>query len=384
MINSIINYNYRENNFFKKLLKIRSKNNDNATVHKPIYINRKEEKDNREDNWEHGNTYNNELEIHIRENLKNIFKDDAKNDGNLISRNKQKEEQNWKNKRTLNVQLKTNSKYDLRSLLNKEIHGVEKKSQLLPPRKLGYKSMNIQQIWKPKKEDCEMLQIEPTEKPEEEEWEIIEMESIEKPEEENYEMVKMGKIKKPEEENYEMVKMEKIKKPEEDNYEMVEMEKIKKVHEKTQIQTHSVLNALNFEAKIAAEWKELEDADNKIWTDVTNKTQKLLMNALQSDSDKSTKMESWNSKHKSFTLMRRVKNKADTHCLDDFKNHLFNKIKKKENEESWIGENEMWEVLKYIKKKSDADWNEKLVKSWTQWFRSEIPEIKFEMSMTKV
>ncbi|SBT32495.1 ring-exported protein (REX), putative [Plasmodium ovale wallikeri] len=139
------------------------------------------------------------------------------------------------------------------------------------------------------------------------------------------------------------------------------------------------LNYFNFEAKIDKEWKELENKEYESWESVLSGCRMALAVGLDSDPKRDLKIERWNNKQKALSIMRRVKNKVDRRNVQAFKEHLQKRDKSKPDNEPWKIENDKWTIIKYLKTRSDENWNNFLIKSWTQWFDSEIPEVKFEV-----
>ncbi|GAB65095.1 hypothetical protein PCYB_051130 [Plasmodium cynomolgi strain B] len=397
-----------ERSLFKKLLKMRYKDDNHEVARKPIYIKgrQEEQKATLDDYTQNNSEFYNELRSDLRENLKNLFKYESTKNERRDSATQQKEEEKLKDKRMLRGPLRMRPKYDLKSLLRREKKRTE--TRLFKyPQKLSYEELEMEDIIKPGKNDYkiveggrihqplenshETVEIGQIAEPDEEDYEIVEIGQIAEPDEEDYEIVEIGQIEEPEEEKGKEKKAEKEteKKAEKETEKKAEKETEKKAEKETAKETEKeaekadtpsqLLNPFNFEDIITKEWKELDDIDNRSWSDITNSCQIALSYGLDSNPNRYSKMEMWRNKHKTFSFMRYAKNRTDRRNLDDFMSRLRKLKGGKRYEESWKEESEKWEVIKYLKKKSDENWYKNLKQSWVHWFRREIPEANFDM-----
>ncbi|SCO65772.1 Plasmodium exported protein, unknown function [Plasmodium vivax] len=377
-----------EESFFKRLLKVRCKDDNHEVAHKPIYVKgrQEEKKAKQDDDYTLNNSeFYSELRSDLRTNLKNLFKYESTKKEHKNSATQRKEEETWKDKGMLRSEIRRRPKYDLKSLLSKDDKRTEMR-QITYPQKLGHKELEMENLIEPGKNDYKIVEAGRIRQPLENGYETVEMGQIAEPEENHYEPVEIGQIAEPDENDYEIIEIGQIAEPEEEKVaEKVAEKKAEKVAERRaekeeeKAETRAqLLNPFNFENIIAKEWKQLDDIDNRAWADIANSCQIALTYGLHSDPNRYSKMDKWKNQHKTFCHMRYIKNRTDKRRLDDFMSRLRTLKGGKRYEELWKAESEKWEVIKYLKKSSDENWNKNLKQSWARWFRTEIPEANFD------
>ncbi|EUD64341.1 hypothetical protein C922_05280 [Plasmodium inui San Antonio 1] len=172
-----------ERSLFKRLLKVRCKNDNHEVTHKPIYVKgrQEEKKAEQEDYTQNDSDFYNELRSDLRTNLKNLFKYENTKKEHRDSGTQRKKEGKWKDKKMLKSQLRMRPKDEKRTEIRK----------IKYPQELSYEDIKMVNIIKPGKNN----------------YKIVEAGRIHRALENNYETVEIGQIVEPDEEQKETEKV---------------------------------------------------------------------------------------------------------------------------------------------------------------------------------